>query len=251
MKKLLTVLMLLSMLLASCMKEKPITIDHPVSVDVEPNANYLAYYTQFIDLTDSKAESVTELKGQLEQTSPDIALFIVPNDYMEQDIELVFRQLASDLSYHEFNAISHNGVWSIVIADKQGRQLPSLGVKTFEFGNERYIQYIPMGSKMVVLAQLTTEEEKDMVLETYTIQPEFYWIYTVRLEGESDTFTKAAFTDCYRAQWGEEYLWEARNNFIYTSPGAWNYISNLQIIRPAAIQIPEYLFTLNVEEDAL
>lgn len=222
----------------SCTKEKAVTIDHPVSVDMEPDAVVNEFPVQFFDLTGASCEDET-LKSYLDKEA-DVLLFTAPFE------RAAWIQATLEATGYEFNVISVKEENMCIAA---ASAVPA-GMKTVQTGSHMS-PCLSLGKTRLVVSVLSAEQELQLLNETYVQHSEYGWVYAVRLGAASKTFAGAAFTDCYLAQWGEKFLWEGRRNFLYASPGCWNNVRKLDVTRFAGLPSPVYSFNIVSEEDAI
>lgn len=238
MKKLLFWAAAFAALLTSCNKEKPVVINHPVGVDMEGDALQKEYAVQFFDLAGSSCDGGT-FKSYIDA---DASLLLVVAPY---DRAAWFATELPGMDYFNYMMLS-NEAYNLcyVIATSAHVDLKTINL------NRQNVPYVILGKSRLVLSALSAVEEDELLSETYALQPEFGWLYAVRLSAASATFAKAAFTDCYKAQWGDKFLWDGRTDYLYASPGIWNNVKQIRIDRFADIPNPVYSFKVISEEDA-
>lgn len=239
MKKLLYFATAFAVVLTSCYKEKPVTLDHPVSVDMEGDARQREYPVQFFDLDGAACDG----DAFLSYLDPEADLFLAMAPY---DWSAWFSSVLPEQEYFNYVVISdEEDDLCYAIATSAHIDLKTIVMDT------QNVPYAILGNRRLVLSALSsTDRENELLEATYVIQPEYGWLYAARLGKESDTFRKAAFTDCYKAQWGEKFLWEGRTDYLYAGPGIWNNVKQIRIDRFADIPNPVYSFKVISEEDA-
>lgn len=224
--------------LTSCTMERLVTLDHPVSVDMEPDPVTREIPVQFFDLKGATCDAAS-LTSYINWDA-DVLLFASGYDRAEWLTETLA------LAGYEYSVITSEKDDLCLAA---AISIPA-EIKTVVL-SDCTSPYVVLGNNRILLSALSGEGEAELLDETYVPYSEYGWLYAVRLEAESSVFKKAAFTDCYKAQWGEQFIWEGRTNFLYASPGTWNSVRRLVTGRFAGIPSPVYSFNIVSEEEAI
>ena len=225
--------------LLSCTKEKQITIDHPINIQMEEEGRMTEYAVCFADIIGSTLTGENFLNC-LKAIDCDVLVVLADSDF-EAGASAWFSSNCNEWNHFDFQTREHSGICS-VITTKLSVSAGDLVLK-----NQTALQ-ISLGDCTLTTAAITTADAKDYLEKTWTANPGHYWMHLLHMNGEAVDFNNNTFTDCLRAQWGESALGNPRVEYLYTSAGMWNRLSGLTLENIVGIDNPLVKFNVIVEE---
>lgn len=216
MKKILTAIMA-SALMLSCGKIVQVSVDHPVSVDVEPDERSAAMDAAWIDVAGNDLAR-NALDSYMKDFDGGMAICMADASFAGGAAAWFSAHKAA---WGENSVICECGDRCIFATAAKGVALSAIKV------NEKDVIELASGDFHIYAACLQTADVTSMLETTWYKGASERVIYILQADDMPVMLQDATFTECLRGQFGAAALPKGWNDYLYTSAGTWNCLSGL------------------------